>query len=519
MTEEIGGKVKMTGEVRLDDGKYGQIAFRTQENRKIRSSDGCGVNSVPSTMVRGYDFHELGGYLGNIGLFRLRRKTSNGALESFPMVRPFMGRAGRTMRGSAFSVHALAAICLGVASVAGFVAESSAADNDWIRPYLKFQIGNSYFANPDSVSSAQLESPSGEPSTGSTIGVNLGKYFSLELSVDFVETDLITPGGVGKVGEYAMWTVIPQARFRYPMRDDRLVPYFVIGAGWGSGEFNDRNFLNADQPVNGSFDSTFVGAVGAGIEYFVRDSVALGVEVRHVFGFETEIEANGRPADITLDATTVGVSMRLFFDSLAIDGPRGSNYLRDIAAQDSGRLRAYYALRAGAGLFTDTDSIQEARISVRTPPLYGAAIGVNFNKYWGVEFATEYTETELTSPQFGRIAEYSLWTVLGLLRLRYPILNDRLSPYMVVGGGLGFGELNDRVRGNTVEFSLDENDGMTGVAAIGVGFDYFVADNIAVGLEARHTFLFSQDSFVNQESRSLDLDHVSMTASLRVFFP
>jgi hypothetical protein len=31
------------------------MAFRTQENRKIRPSVGCGENSVPSTVVRGYD--------------------------------------------------------------------------------------------------------------------------------------------------------------------------------------------------------------------------------------------------------------------------------------------------------------------------------------------------------------------------------------------------------------------------------------------------------------------------------
>lgn len=51
----------------LVDGKYGQLAIRTKKNRKIRLSDGCGENSVLSTMVRRYDLHRPGGYLGNIG--------------------------------------------------------------------------------------------------------------------------------------------------------------------------------------------------------------------------------------------------------------------------------------------------------------------------------------------------------------------------------------------------------------------------------------------------------------------
>ncbi len=60
-------QVKTTGGVCLDDGKYGQMAFRAQENRKIRSSGGGGNYSVPSTVARLYDFREPGGYLGNVG--------------------------------------------------------------------------------------------------------------------------------------------------------------------------------------------------------------------------------------------------------------------------------------------------------------------------------------------------------------------------------------------------------------------------------------------------------------------
>ena len=36
---------------------------------KIRPSDGCKGNTVPSTVVRGYDFRKPGGHLGNVGLY------------------------------------------------------------------------------------------------------------------------------------------------------------------------------------------------------------------------------------------------------------------------------------------------------------------------------------------------------------------------------------------------------------------------------------------------------------------
>jgi hypothetical protein len=44
------------------------MAFQTQENLQIRSPDGCEGNSVPSTVVRGCDFHKPGGYLRNVDL-------------------------------------------------------------------------------------------------------------------------------------------------------------------------------------------------------------------------------------------------------------------------------------------------------------------------------------------------------------------------------------------------------------------------------------------------------------------
>ena len=61
-------EVETTGELRLNPGKYGQMAFRTQKNRKIRPSDGCGRDTVPLAVKWWYDFPEFGCHLGNVGL-------------------------------------------------------------------------------------------------------------------------------------------------------------------------------------------------------------------------------------------------------------------------------------------------------------------------------------------------------------------------------------------------------------------------------------------------------------------
>ena len=54
---------------------------------KIRPSDGCKGNTVPSTVVRGYDLCKPGGHLGNVGSDRLRRelilmKVGDGAYQA-----------------------------------------------------------------------------------------------------------------------------------------------------------------------------------------------------------------------------------------------------------------------------------------------------------------------------------------------------------------------------------------------------------------------------------------------------
>ena len=48
--------------------KLGKWASNRGLISKIRPSDGCKGDTVPSTVVRGYDLCKPGGHLGNVGL-------------------------------------------------------------------------------------------------------------------------------------------------------------------------------------------------------------------------------------------------------------------------------------------------------------------------------------------------------------------------------------------------------------------------------------------------------------------
>ena len=47
--------------------KLGKWASNRGLISKIRPSDGCKGDTVPSTVVRGYDLRKPGGHLGNVG--------------------------------------------------------------------------------------------------------------------------------------------------------------------------------------------------------------------------------------------------------------------------------------------------------------------------------------------------------------------------------------------------------------------------------------------------------------------
>jgi opacity protein-like surface antigen len=402
---------------------------------------------------------------------------------------------------------------------------TEAADGARLRDYIVLRVGPAYFTSPDESPFVELENPALEGVIGGAIGVNMTRHLGTELAFEYMETALIQPGTGQKIGEYGLWALLGQARLRYPMRQDRLVPYVVGGIGIGFGEMNDRNFANAGLPgrpaipLNGPPDMTFVGVAGAGVEYFVTDNVALGLEAKHYFLTGLDLEYAGQKTPISFDSLVGTLGMRVFFDPPPRTGRQGS------PAADRDGFRPYLALRAGMAFFTDPDAVPSAELD--TPVGFGGlAFGFNVDRYWGVEYVGEglpgrleasLLETSLSMPGVGEVVEYSVWTNLLQLRLRYPMMEDALVPYVIVGGGLGFAELNDR------RVPVDPNS-ITGdfqsvwVGAVGAGIEYFIANDIAIGVEAKHILFFEPEINLAGRPEKLHLDPLFLNLNLRLFF-
>jgi opacity protein-like surface antigen len=174
-------------------------------------------------------------------------------------------------------------------------------------------------------------------------------------------------------------------------------------------------------------------------------------------------------------------------------------------AQDSDRPRYYLSLRGhGSNPFTDVHD------------LFGASVGVNLNRYWGVELAGEGFERRLRL-NGSALGEYSVVPLVPQVRLRYPFLDGLLTPYVIAGVGVALTEFNDRKHpGFGVSVDMPAS---TVVGTIGAGFEYFVADNVAAGFEVKYLIAGDQTVRINGVQHSEDINSLYSAFGLRVFFP
>jgi opacity protein-like surface antigen len=174
-------------------------------------------------------------------------------------------------------------------------------------------------------------------------------------------------------------------------------------------------------------------------------------------------------------------------------------------AQDSDRTRYYLNLRGhGSNPFSEAHD------------LFGASVGVNLNRYWGVELSAEGFERRLRL-NGSALGEYAVVPLVPQVRLRYPFLDDRLTPYVLGGVGVALTEFNDR-KNPGFGVSVD-TPASTVVGAIGAGLEYFVADNVAAGVEVKYLIAGDQTVRINGVRRSEDLSSVYSSVGLRLFFP
>ena len=199
----------------------------------------------------------------------------------------------------------IALLLLGLLVVAP---SADAHDTDDLRGYLNVRLGITAAADTDV--GGGLGATPNEQVLGVSLGVNFNRYLSLELAGDGWERNMRFGGRT--IGEFAMYTGMPTVRGRYPLLDGRLTPYALAGLGVGYTEFNDRKQPGFGVDVGGTSWGV-VGALGAGLEYFVANNIAIGLEMKYVVSRDQEVRVNGRQQSLDLDTVLGTAGIRLFF--------------------------------------------------------------------------------------------------------------------------------------------------------------------------------------------------------------
>lgn len=188
---------------------------------------------------------------------------------------------------------------------------SWAWDTDALRGYLGLRVGGPpIFTHPDKDPRITLENPGAEVLGGAVLGVNFDKHWGVEVAGEREKTGLTDETTGRKTAEYAWYTVLAQLRWRYHMLGDRLTPYVLAGAG---GRFTQVEGKDSDSPTTFASDEVFCGSVGTGVEYFVMNNVALGVELKYLIGSDSKIQVDGHDRDLDVDAFIYAFGLRVFY--------------------------------------------------------------------------------------------------------------------------------------------------------------------------------------------------------------
>ncbi len=153
-------------------------------------------------------------------------------------------------------------------------------------------------------------------SVGLSLGMNLGTHFAVELPVDYFEGVIYldnVAGVNGGVGEYSNYAFLPSLRFRWPLRDGRLIPYAIAGAGGVYGEVNDRFQNGSGVKVDSKGFAPSFG-LGAGVEYFCNRNVSLSGQVKWNYTWDRQVSVAGTEyqGDLSLIHFQIGVRLYLF---------------------------------------------------------------------------------------------------------------------------------------------------------------------------------------------------------------
>jgi opacity protein-like surface antigen len=172
-------------------------------------------------------------------------------------------------------------------------------------------------------------------------------------------------------------------------------------------------------------------------------------------------------------------------------------------AEDGDRLRPYFRFHFG-----NISSLWGVK------DMWSFALGANLNRNWGceLEIDTYLKDFNYNGTFFGEASSIPL---VPQVRLREPFLNGRLVPYILAGAGVSFLNFHDP-RDTTFGHQIDIG-GNTFTVTGGAGIEYFVSDNVTLGIEGKYFWLQPVSGTVDGRSVNVNLSAPAFTWGMRAY--
>ena len=144
-------------------------------------------------------------------------------------------------------------------------------------------------------------------------------YFSIELSLGYVETDVdLSAFGLSvDAGEIENIPVILSGRLHFST-NPKINPYISFGVGYFFNDFDQNDYIveslygpGADIDV----DDSFGFHLGAGVEFFISENAALNLDFKYIW---TEVEAEVNvpgfsDEDLDINPYVLGLGIKYYF--------------------------------------------------------------------------------------------------------------------------------------------------------------------------------------------------------------
>jgi len=257
---------------------------------------------------------------------------------------------------------------------------------------------------------------------------------------------------------------------------------------------------------------TYTASVGGGLEYFIQDNIAFGLEGRYNFVQSIDGAIGDRSVPVDLSAALFTFGLRVYFDE---------NHPQPLVSQEAEPVTSlYFGVRAGSDFLTDGDLGSGVKLDPEQAAWGGLAgqtggvlVGVDWGRHLGAEIAGDSVNHLITVKGFGEVTEYGQGWVMANFRLRFP--HGRWSPYVYAGPGVCYAEIKED-KPPSVGYKLTGSK-LHPAFNVGAGVEYFVTRRFSLNADARWAYSWDHTFDMGNISARGDISYAAATIGFRVY--